>query len=97
MKKYDRLACAPAAGMLALGSNEQAEMLEDEAESHWEIVESHRFKLTTAVDPVKLTPYLRQCRVIDVQDEDEVLNSLILSTRSRRAGQCLFLKKKQFL
>uniref|UniRef100_A0A8C4R7Q0 CARD domain-containing protein n=1 Tax=Eptatretus burgeri TaxID=7764 RepID=A0A8C4R7Q0_EPTBU len=77
------------AGMLALGSNEQAEMLEDEAESHWEIVESHRFKLTTAVDPVKLTPYLRQCRVIDVQDEDEVLNSLILSTRSRRAGALL--------
>ncbi|CAM9395098.1 unnamed protein product [Lampetra planeri] len=73
-----------AAGMLG------ADLREEELEAHlWDEVENHRMRLTSVIDPARLTPYLRQCRVIDGQDEDEVLNSLSLSTRSRRVGVLL--------
>ncbi|TRY88398.1 hypothetical protein DNTS_018305 [Danionella cerebrum] len=51
---------------------------EDKLEDHeelWERVEGVRHKLTRILNPARLTPYLRQCKVIDEQDEDEVLNS----------------------
>uniref|UniRef100_A0A3B3UQB8 CARD domain-containing protein n=1 Tax=Poecilia latipinna TaxID=48699 RepID=A0A3B3UQB8_9TELE len=32
----------------------------------------------------KLTPYLRQCKVLDEQDEDEILNSLLLQAKANR-------------
>ncbi|XP_060799052.1 caspase recruitment domain-containing protein 11 [Neoarius graeffei] len=63
-------------------------MLGDE-EALWENVEKNRYILCRYINPNKLTSYLRQCKVIDEQDEDEVLNSLLLQTKPNRAGRLL--------
>ncbi|KAH0616913.1 hypothetical protein JD844_028377 [Phrynosoma platyrhinos] len=44
---------------------------EEEEDVLWEKIESVRHQLTRSLNPAKLTPYLRQCRVIDEQDEEE--------------------------
>ncbi|XP_018588256.1 caspase recruitment domain-containing protein 11 isoform X2 [Scleropages formosus] len=61
----------------------------DEDEALWENVESNRYILSRYINPNKLTPYLRQCKVIDEQDEDEVLHSYMLQSRVNRAGRLL--------
>ncbi|XP_041633854.1 caspase recruitment domain-containing protein 11 [Cheilinus undulatus] len=66
----------------ALWSDERCEEL-------WEKVEGVRHKLTRILNPAKLTPYLRQCKVIDEQDEDEVLNSTQYPLRISKAGRLL--------
>ncbi|PKU37162.1 caspase recruitment domain-containing protein 11 isoform x1 [Limosa lapponica baueri] len=48
------------------------ETLKDEEEALWENVECNRHMLSRYINPAKLTPYLRQCKVIDEQDEDEI-------------------------
>lgn len=58
-------------------------------EELWERVEGVRHKLTRLLNPAKLTPYLRQCKVIDEQDEDEVLNSSQFPLRISKAGRLL--------
>ncbi|KAL0992493.1 hypothetical protein UPYG_G00094010 [Umbra pygmaea] len=55
----------------------------------WESVESNRNLLSRYISPGKLTPYLRQCKVLDEQDEDEVLNSPLLVSKVNRAGRLL--------
>ncbi|XP_051569356.1 caspase recruitment domain-containing protein 11-like [Myxocyprinus asiaticus] len=62
---------------------------EEKYEELWERVEGVRHKLTRILNPAKLTPYLRQCKVIDEQDEDEVLNSSQYALRISRAGRLL--------
>ncbi|XP_053539999.1 caspase recruitment domain-containing protein 10 isoform X3 [Ictalurus punctatus] len=62
---------------------------EEVCEELWERVEGVRHKLTRILNPAKLTPYLRQCKVIDEQDEDEVLNSTQLPLRISKAGRLL--------
>ncbi|KAK1785708.1 hypothetical protein P4O66_019053 [Electrophorus voltai] len=62
---------------------------EEHYEELWERVEGVRHKLTRILNPAKLTPYLRQCKVIDEQDEDEVLNSTQLPLRISKAGRLL--------
>ncbi|XP_043082278.1 caspase recruitment domain-containing protein 10 isoform X2 [Puntigrus tetrazona] len=62
---------------------------EEKHEELWERVEGVRHKLTRVLNPAKLTPYLRQCKVIDEQDEDEVLNSSQYPLRISRAGRLL--------
>ncbi|XP_077172580.1 caspase recruitment domain-containing protein 11 isoform X1 [Paroedura picta] len=65
------------------------ETLMDEDDALWENVECNRHMLTRYINPAKLTPYLRQCKVIDEQDEDEVLNSPMLLSKINRAGRLL--------
>ncbi|KAK2533705.1 Card11 [Columba guinea] len=65
------------------------ETLKDEEEALWENVECNRHMLSRYINPAKLTPYLRQCKVIDEQDEDEVLNSLMLPSKINRAGSAV--------
>ncbi|XP_072838514.2 caspase recruitment domain-containing protein 11 [Pogona vitticeps] len=65
------------------------ETLKDEEDALWENVEGNRNMLTRYINPAKLTPYLRQCKVIDEQDEDEVLNSPMLLSKINRAGRLL--------
>lgn len=60
---------------------------EDRCEELWDRVEGVRHKLTRILNPAKLTPYLRQCKVIDEQDEDEVLNSTQYPLRISKAGE----------
>lgn len=60
---------------------------EERCEELWDRVEGVRHKLTRILNPAKLTPYLRQCKVIDEQDEDEVLNSTQYPLRISKAGE----------
>ncbi|XP_068605881.1 caspase recruitment domain-containing protein 10 [Brachionichthys hirsutus] len=62
---------------------------EERCEELWDRVEGVRHKLTRILNPAKLTPYLRQCKVIDEQDEDEVLNSTQYPLRISKAGRLL--------
>ncbi|KPP69288.1 hypothetical protein Z043_111972 [Scleropages formosus] len=58
-------------------------------EELWDRVEGVRHKLTRILNPAKLTPFLRQCKAIDEQDEDEVLNSTQYPLRISKAGRLL--------
>lgn len=60
---------------------------EDEAEALWETVECKRFELCRIISPAKLTSYLRQCKVLDEQDEDEILNSILLVSKANRTSR----------
>ncbi|KAM9392736.1 caspase recruitment domain-containing protein 11 [Pholidichthys leucotaenia] len=62
---------------------------EERCEELWDRIEGVRHKLTRILNPAKLTPYLRQCKVIDEQDEDEVLNSTQYPLRISKAGRLL--------
>lgn len=79
------------------GEESQAEHFwcEERVEEWWERVESTRHKLTRILNPMKLTPYLRQCKVIDEQDEDEVLNSTLYPLRISKAGRLLDILRKR--
>lgn len=61
--------------------------VEEEESILWEKIESVRHQLTRSLNPAKLTPYLRQCRVIDEQDEEEVLSSYRFPCKSNRTGE----------
>ncbi|XP_029294338.1 caspase recruitment domain-containing protein 11 [Cottoperca gobio] len=61
----------------------------DDVEELWEKVECKRYELCRIISPAKLTPYLRQCKVLDEQDEDEILNSLILVNKANRTSRLL--------
>lgn len=57
-----------------------------DTESLWENVVCKRYELCRSISPAKLTPYLRQCKVMDEQDEDEILNSPVLVTKANRTS-----------
>ncbi|XP_040296615.1 caspase recruitment domain-containing protein 11 [Bufo bufo] len=65
------------------------EILKSEENELWENIETNRNMLSRYINPAKLTPYLRQCKVIDEQDEEEVLNSMLLVSRTTRSGRLL--------
>lgn len=60
---------------------------EAEEDALWERIEGVRHRLTRALNPAKLTPYLRQCRVLDEQDEEEVLSTYRFPCRANRTGE----------
>lgn len=60
---------------------------EDDVEALWEKVACKRFELCRIISPAKLTPYLRQCKVLDEQDEDEILNSILLVSKANRTSR----------
>uniref|UniRef100_A0A8C6SV69 Caspase recruitment domain family member 10 n=1 Tax=Neogobius melanostomus TaxID=47308 RepID=A0A8C6SV69_9GOBI len=68
---------------------------EERCEELWDRIEGVRHKLTRILNPAKLTPYLRQCKVIDEQDEDEVLNSTQYPLRITKAGRLLDILRCQ--
>ncbi|KAM8981263.1 caspase recruitment domain-containing protein 10 isoform X2 [Sarcophilus harrisii] len=68
---------------------EVEEEVGSEEEELWEKIEGIRHKLTRALNPAKLTPYLRQCRVIDEQDEEEVLSTYGFPCRINRTGRLM--------
>ncbi|XP_029945178.1 caspase recruitment domain-containing protein 11 isoform X2 [Salarias fasciatus] len=61
----------------------------DDVESLWDTVECRRYDLCRTISPAKLTPYLRQCKVLDEQDEDEILHSMLLVTKTNRTSRLL--------
>lgn len=54
----------------------------------WSTLEGFRVKLISTIDPSRITPYLRQCKVLNPEDEEQVLSDPSLVTRKRKAGQC---------
>nr|XP_034983964.1 caspase recruitment domain-containing protein 10 isoform X2 [Zootoca vivipara] len=66
--------------------NQSLSEAEEEEDALWEKIESVRHKLTRSLNPAKLTPYLRQCRVIDEQDEEMVLSPHQFPCKSNRTG-----------
>ncbi|XP_061568036.1 caspase recruitment domain-containing protein 11 isoform X2 [Cololabis saira] len=63
--------------------------ISDDTDSMWEKVECKRYDLCRVISPSKLTPYLRQCKVLDEQDEDEILNSMLLVSKANRTSRLL--------
>uniref|UniRef100_A0A670KER6 Caspase recruitment domain family member 9 n=1 Tax=Podarcis muralis TaxID=64176 RepID=A0A670KER6_PODMU len=62
---------------------------DDDNESCWNNLENYRVKLISVVDPSRITPYLRQCKVINHDDEEQILNDPSLVIRKRKAGVLL--------
>ncbi|KFP83014.1 Caspase recruitment domain-containing protein 9 [Acanthisitta chloris] len=62
---------------------------EDNDEICWNNLENFRVKLISVIDPSRITPYLRQCRVISPDDEEQILNDPSLVMRKRKAGVLL--------
>ncbi|NWV72842.1 CAR10 protein, partial [Dasyornis broadbenti] len=68
---------------------------DEEEDTIWEKIESARHQLTRSLNPAKLTPYLRQCRVIDEQDEEEVLNSCRFPCKSNQTGYLMDILRRR--
>uniref|UniRef100_A0A8C9NXA0 Caspase recruitment domain family member 9 n=1 Tax=Spermophilus dauricus TaxID=99837 RepID=A0A8C9NXA0_SPEDA len=54
----------------------------------WNALEGFRVKLISVIDPARITPYLRQCKVLNPDDEEQVLSDPNLVIRKRKVGQC---------
>ncbi|XP_060055368.1 caspase recruitment domain-containing protein 9 isoform X5 [Erinaceus europaeus] len=55
----------------------------------WSILEGFRVKLISVIDPSRITPYLRQCKVLNPDDEEQVLSDPNLVIRKRKVGVLL--------
>lgn len=53
----------------------------------WELLESHRHKIVRSICPSRLTPYLRQAKVLDQLDEEEVLHGPRFTNTVMRVGE----------
>ncbi|XP_063172503.1 caspase recruitment domain-containing protein 9-like [Candoia aspera] len=62
---------------------------DEDDETCWYNLESFRVELISVIDPSRITPYLRQCRVINHDDEEQILNDPSLVLRKRKAGLLL--------
>ncbi|XP_044531105.1 caspase recruitment domain-containing protein 14 [Gracilinanus agilis] len=62
-------------------------------ENLWEIMENHRCKIVHNVYPNRLTPYLRQAKVLDQLDEEEILHSPKFTNNVMRVGYLLDVLK----
>nr|DBA27915.1 TPA: hypothetical protein GDO54_008356 [Pyxicephalus adspersus] len=65
------------------------ELMDMEEEDLWEMIEKHRCKIVQKLSPERLTPYLRQTKVLDAMDEEEILHCAKFSTRAMRLGHLL--------
>ncbi|XP_061056857.1 caspase recruitment domain-containing protein 9 isoform X1 [Eubalaena glacialis] len=55
----------------------------------WSALEGFRVKLISIIDPARITPYLRQCKVLNPDDEEQVLSDPSLVIRKRKVGVLL--------
>nr|XP_008167698.1 caspase recruitment domain-containing protein 9 isoform X1 [Chrysemys picta bellii] len=62
---------------------------QEDDEMCWNNLENFRVKLISVIDPSRITPYLRQCKVINHDDEEQVLNDPSLVVRKRKVGVLL--------
>ncbi|KAL8163429.1 UNVERIFIED_CONTAM: hypothetical protein K2H54_020906, partial [Gekko kuhli] len=61
----------------------------------WEMVEGHRYRIVRGICPSRLTPYLRQAKVLGQLDEEEVLHSPQFTNSAMRAGHMMDLLKSR--
>ncbi|XP_034360534.1 caspase recruitment domain-containing protein 14 isoform X2 [Arvicanthis niloticus] len=59
----------------------------------WDMLESHRCKIVQSICPSRLTPYLRQAKVLGQLDEEEILHSSRFTNSAMRVGHLLDLLK----
>ncbi|XP_055448029.1 caspase recruitment domain-containing protein 14 isoform X2 [Psammomys obesus] len=62
-------------------------------ETLWDLLEGHRCKIVQSICPSRLTPYLRQAKVLGQLDEEEVLHSPRFTNSAMRVGHLLDLLK----
>ncbi|XP_021495313.2 caspase recruitment domain-containing protein 14 isoform X2 [Meriones unguiculatus] len=62
-------------------------------ETLWDLLEGHRCKIVQSICPSRLTPYLRQAKVLSQLDEEEVLHSPRFTNSAMRVGHLLDLLK----
>ncbi|XP_067868172.1 caspase recruitment domain-containing protein 9 isoform X3 [Heterodontus francisci] len=60
-----------------------------DADELWNNLDNYRAKLTSVIEPCTITPYLRQCRVLTHDDEEQIFNDPNLVTRRRKVGMLL--------
>ncbi|XP_048469373.1 caspase recruitment domain-containing protein 9-like [Rhincodon typus] len=60
----------------------------------WNNLENYRAKLTAVIEPSRITPYLRQCKVLIHDDEEQIFNDPNLVTRRRKVGMLLDLLQR---
>ncbi|XP_074199972.1 caspase recruitment domain-containing protein 14 isoform X4 [Camelus bactrianus] len=59
----------------------------------WEMLEDHRCRIVCSICPSRLTPYLRQAKVLGQLDEEEVLHGPRFTNTAMRVGHLLDLLK----
>uniref|UniRef100_UPI00398E8B7A caspase recruitment domain-containing protein 9 isoform X3 n=1 Tax=Pristiophorus japonicus TaxID=55135 RepID=UPI00398E8B7A len=62
---------------------------ESDDEGLWNMLENYRARLTAVIEPGRITPYLRQCNVLNLDDEEQIFNDPNLVTRRRKVGMLL--------
>ncbi|XP_021069125.1 caspase recruitment domain-containing protein 14 [Mus pahari] len=62
-------------------------------EKLWDMLESHRCRIVQSICPSRLTPYLRQAKVLGRLDEEEILHSSRFTNSAMRVGHLLDLLK----
>ncbi|KAF7687321.1 caspase recruitment domain-containing protein 9 [Silurus meridionalis] len=61
----------------------------EDDEECWMRLEDHRMLLIKTIEPSRIIPYLRQCRVINSEDEEQIYNDPSLVIRRRKVGVLL--------
>ncbi|XP_062873998.1 caspase recruitment domain-containing protein 9 [Trichomycterus rosablanca] len=61
----------------------------EEDEECWMRLEDHRMILIKTIDPSRIIPYLRQCKVLNSEDEEQIYNDPSLVIRRRKVGVLL--------
>ncbi|XP_066510771.1 caspase recruitment domain-containing protein 9 [Hoplias malabaricus] len=61
----------------------------EEDEECWMRLEDHRMLLIKTIDPCRIIPYLRQCKVLNSEDEEQIYNDPSLVIRQRKVGVLL--------
>ncbi|XP_035256478.1 caspase recruitment domain-containing protein 14 [Anguilla anguilla] len=80
--------------MAELGAGEP-DLKEMEEEDLWDLINNHRHRVSLDVRPCMLIPYLRQARVLNELDEDEILNCMKFPNRSMRTSHMLDILRTQ--
>ncbi|XP_041719869.1 caspase recruitment domain-containing protein 9 isoform X1 [Coregonus clupeaformis] len=60
-----------------------------EDEECWVQLEEYRLLLIKTIEPSRITPYLRQCKVLGSDDEEQIFNDPNLVIRRRKVGALL--------
>ncbi|XP_036454192.1 caspase recruitment domain-containing protein 9 isoform X1 [Colossoma macropomum] len=61
----------------------------EEDEECWMRLEDHRMLLIKTIEPSRIIPYLRQCKVLNSEDEEQIYNDPSLVVRGRKVGVLL--------
>ncbi|XP_061079645.1 caspase recruitment domain-containing protein 14 [Conger conger] len=80
---------------MAESAAERPDLKEMEEEDLWDMINNHRHRVSLDVRPCMLIPYLRQARVLNELDEDEILNCMKFPNRSMRTSHMLDILRTQ--